>query len=596
MKKVLSALCCTLLLTTMFWAQEADDWEEDDFFLDLSEDLTYAISDDEEGGAVTGGRNRSSILQGIWIETVSHTDAIIRDLATGEKSGYEIDDSRLKSNANWWFWGDITPTFHLDAEIGVWSFDKYLYRANSWGANAPLVTWTDGLQDFASLAFSPLYNANENSVGSLNKMGFTIQTTAANVRFGYGNLGKNGMSSWTGIYTVLDRWPDVGKGYTEITNGKGWQKIGPFQIDVLAGLSMTRGTYGTYDIASISWNDTVTGAVTFGSYTTQEELFFYNKENKNAASAYISYAPTSHLTIEAHGLKTFGTDISDAGNAWAGAGRFTWQKGMTDATLTVSYAGSEADSVWGAESAPYDNLHADSLTATFDGAINFSNVVTLQLDERFTINETADLTKGLRTLTNQLNLDVNLEQVIDLPVSIGSYALINVDQLSYKTSKRGREIVPYFSEAGIECISEGLFDLNKITLDYAVKAEYSSWKSGNTYPVDMIYHSLMANVDVSDRLSLHSGALIRSKKEADPTLVPFGIAAGFSLKKISMPGNPMLYLHGTYGMNPYSENQYSLYRADNSLNQATHRTYLLNDLNSDTTTSQISIGCIWDLQ
>ncbi len=588
MKKVLCTLLCALAVTMTLAAQEP---EEDDFYLDLNQDFSWAISDDtdDETETAAGSRKKSTVLQGIWIETVSHNNALIHDLATGKKSGYEFDNAHLKSTANWWFWGDITPTFHLDAEISVWNFDKTLYQANSWGASDPRVTWADGLQSLAVMPFSPLYAASDSGVGGLNKMGFTIQTPAVNVKFGYGNLGNNGMSTWTGIYTVLDRWPDVGKGFTEISNGKGWQHIGPFQIDVLAALSMTRGTYGTYDIAQVTWNDTLTAALTFGSYTTKEELFYYNTDNLNAASAYIRYMPTSMLSVEAHGLKTFGTAVETPAQAQAGASRVTLTGTKGLASLAVSYAGSEADTVWGADNAPYDNLHADTLTTTFNSSYQLTDAFELGLDSSYTIHETKDLMKGLRTLSLQLNADADLSPLTDLPLTVGTYGLVNVDQLSYATSKRGRELVPYFTEAGIECIAEDFAGMQKVTLDYAVKAEYGSWKQGHSYPLDMLYHSFMATVAVDSTLSFHAGSILRLSDS-------MAFAAGFSKQKVHLPGSPMLYVHGTYGMNPYAENQYSLYRADNTLNTPTRRTYLLNDLNSDTNFSQISIGCIWDLQ
>lgn len=48
-------------------------------------------------------------------------------------------------------------------------------------------------------------------------------------------------------------------------------------------------------------------------------------------------------------------------------------------------------------------------------------------------------------------------------------------------------------------------------------------------------------------------------------------------------------------MNPYEDNNYTLFRADDPLNKPLHRTYLLNSLYEDVTTSQISLGLIWNL-
>ena len=128
----------------------------------------------------------ANVLQGIWIEATSKTNAIIRDIATGEKAGWELDNQHLLSNANWWFWGDINKTFHLDAEIGVWKFDRTLYQADSFAANVPVVTWGDGLQGLGTMFFSPIYNWNDNGLGAFNKLGFTISSPFVNVKVGYG--------------------------------------------------------------------------------------------------------------------------------------------------------------------------------------------------------------------------------------------------------------------------------------------------------------------------------------------------------------------------------------------------------------------------
>ena len=48
-------------------------------------------------------------------------------------------------------------------------------------------------------------------------------------------------------------------------------------------------------------------------------------------------------------------------------------------------------------------------------------------------------------------------------------------------------------------------------------------------------------------------------------------------------------------MNPYEDNNYSIYRRDEALEKWEHRTYLMNTLDGDTNTSHISLGLIWDL-
>ena len=48
-------------------------------------------------------------------------------------------------------------------------------------------------------------------------------------------------------------------------------------------------------------------------------------------------------------------------------------------------------------------------------------------------------------------------------------------------------------------------------------------------------------------------------------------------------------------MNPYESNNYTLYRADDGLNNPEYTSYLLNTLNENTNISEISLGLIWNL-
>ena len=154
-----------------------------------------------------------------------------------------------------------------------------------------------------------------------------------------------------------------------------------------------------------------------------------------------------------------------------------------------------------------------------------------------------------------------------------------------------------FTEAGLELTAKDLApSLKKLVFDYAVTFDFEDWKEGSSYDIGVTYNSFMLAADITDNLNLHGGAILRNKKAEDAAFVPFGFALGAKLASIPLPGTPAFWMHFCYGMNPYSENNYSLYRADNWMNKAAHRTYLLNSLYEDYTTSQIGIGFIWNIQ
>ena len=594
MKKVVSILAVFMFSLALF-AQDADSQWDDGFSIDLDLDLSEAISEESSGQG--GNGKMANVLQGLWIEASGHTNAIIRDIASGEKKGYEVDNNHFVSNANWWFWGDITKDFHLDAEIGLWNFDNTMYQADSFGANIPLVTWGDGFQSLAAMLFSPIYNMNDNSIGALNKLGFTIQTPYVNVKFGYGNLKENGMASFTGIYNVLDQWLDVGKGFTEISNGRKLSKIGNVKINALAAFSQMRGTYGMYDFLDLKFGENYRAALTFGSKTSAEELFYYNTDNINAASLYFMANPLDALKIESHALASFGTDVDEGLDSLAAALRFSYTNEKINFVMKESYAGSQVHSVWGSDGQLYDDINADTLTSKVDFSWQIKDFINIGLDETFTINNSKALSEGLMNLRSQPLLDFDLSPLAGINLTFGMYGVINLDRLALSTSAN-REIIPSFTEGGIEIKGKDIArNFKNFTFDYALSFEYKDWTSGNSYERSVTYNSFMFTADITDTLNIHAGALIRSKKEEDASFVPFGFALGLKRNAISfIPGNPDFWIHFAYAMNPYSENNYSLYRADNWMNKAPHRTYLLNDLYEDYTTSQISLGLIWNLQ
>ena len=91
MKKILTILGTAFLSFSMIFAQAANDG----FLVPIDEDLTDAIT---KAAAPQGAASGPSLMQGIWIEATSQTDFLIRDIATGEVSGFEVDENHFKSN------------------------------------------------------------------------------------------------------------------------------------------------------------------------------------------------------------------------------------------------------------------------------------------------------------------------------------------------------------------------------------------------------------------------------------------------------------------------------------------------------------------
>lgn len=587
--KILTAAAFALLTASAF-GQAANDG----FVVPLDEDLTKAVVESAAPAAVAGN---SSILQGIWIETTSDSKALIRDVASGKKKGYEFDNSHFLSNANWWFWGDINKSFHLDAEIAVWDFDRTLYQANTYGANVPDVSWGDGLQSMAELFFAPLREGNDNGLGAFNKMGLTLATPYVDVKLGYGNLKANGMTHFKGIFTTIDRWNDVGDGFLEITNGKYIQEFGDFKVKALAALSEMKNVqsqpFGMYDLIDVKYADKAEVALTFGSTTSKENLFYYNKANTNAVSLYGAFNATPELKLELHGMGTFGTEIDLNADSLAYAGKVSYAGSFFGAALTGTYAAENANSVWGSDGQAYDDINADTVTGQLDFNITPVEFLTFSLDQGFKAEDTSALGDGLVNFRCQPQLDFDLNSLAGVDVTIGTYGVVNIDRLA-KDVNASQNIVPYFEEAGIEVIASEVGFAKKIRFDYGTKMLYETNAASDGYDRTYFYNSLMIDADLNDKVSVHIGGLFNTLKDSDDTFIPAAVACGVKINSVPLPGRPFFWAHFTYGMNPYEDNNYSLYRADDPLNNATHRTYLLNTLDAENA-SCIALGLIWSL-
>ncbi len=605
-KRILTFTIAALLASGAVFAQAADDG----FLVPLDEDLSKAITAAPQGAATTV--SGPSVAQGIWIEATSSNKAIIRDIATSEKSGYEYDNSHFLTNANWWFWGDI-GSVHLDAEIAVWDTDKTLFQANSYADDDPKVSWTEGLQTLATFPFSWMYNANDSGIGAFNKMGFTINTPFVNTKIGYGVLKKNGMIDFKGIYYVIDRWDDQGKGFTEFSLGNDLRKIGNFTFDVTSGYSMMHGTYGMYDLARVRYGEDETSPLadvvfTFGSVSNATDLFDYTSDMENALSLYAAVSPLEKLTLEFHALMTLGTDISFDSDYLktytAFAGRAGWTDEKWSVRVSESYAASNVDSVWGADGQSYDDINAGKSFTQGDLFYSPFEWLSLGADEGLTLpsydSETFTLdysgsTTAKFSVRNEPYADVDFSGFSSVPLTLGTYGVVNLDGA---VSGTHQQAVFALQEAGVELFWEPeLSFLQKVKFDYALSCNYSKWTSsaGSKYKAGNSYHSVILNADIDGNFNVFTGCIYRAYSTESASNQPLGFTVGFAFNTVSLLGHPKLWAHFAYGMDPYEDNNYSLYRADDPLNKPLHRTYLLNSLDENNYNSFIRLGLIWNL-
>lgn len=594
MKKIAIAVAaCGICCATLFSQAQ----NENDSSIPLGEDLSggNAVATAATAGqaAPASATGLSALSQGLWIETTVDSKFLTRDLATGEKKGYEFDKADLISKGNWWFYGNLNPSVQLDTEIGVWKFDNVMYKSNSYGANVPDVTWGDGFQSMGSRAFSPASGANDTTVGGLNKLGFTVTTPLLQARTGYGNLGEHTMSNWSGIYSMLDSWKDVGKGFEEFSNGSSLREFGPVKVNALFALSRMRAEYGMYSVLDAKVADKGSVALTWGSTSNSSELFRYDEQNSNAVSAYASVNPLSSLKFELHGLGSYGTGKTLARDTSAGAARVTWTSDKYTVHAAQSLAGSGVATVWGRD----NTVGVDGALSRVGQWYTLDDSVGFGLDTDFMMNDIKDLPNGLWNLRNEPMLDLNLNRFIARDMTTKFYGVVDVDRIAIADSS-SPAWAPYFEEAGVEVQAADLAaNLKKVVFAYAAYATHKDWTSTAGYAVDVLYHSIALTADVTDSLSSTFATVIRTSEDASANFVPAGFAAGVSLKTNWVKiGAPKLWVHATYDMDPYEDNNYSLYRYDNPDNKLIHRSYRLNILYGSVAESHIRFGMIWDLK
>lgn len=588
-KSVLTAVLFSLCMLSV----SAQAVNENDSDIPLDVDLSNSV-------VQTAGNSSSSasVKQGLWIEMTGNNTSLIRDIATGEDKGYEFDNAQFVGEMNWWFWGDYSPNFHMDAEIGILDFSKTLYQANSYGSNVPDVTWGDGLQDLAGSLFAPIYGFNDDTPGTFNKLGFTIITPFVKARLGYGALKESVMSSWTGIYNMIDYWKDVGKGFIEVNNGDSLKHFGPVDLYALAATSRMRGTYGTYDVLQATVNEKYSVAATIGSTTSKDELFRYNEQNDSAASIYFSAQPIDLVKFEVHGMTSFGTDADASKDTSAAAARITFNTQKYKADIMESVAGVDAHTVWGRETdtsaKDSSTFYANSSWTNAHQWFTVNDTVKIGLDTDFWMVGKTDDANAEWDIRNEPMVDIDLNSILSKDITISLYGIINTNRLTKDDD--GNSWDYNFEEAGIEFTTKEI-GIKKLTLDYALYMQYYDWNEDDGYKTSNIYHSIICDADINDDWRVTLGSMVHTGDETDDTTIPVGFAAGFIVQTHAKAiGAPRLWMHAVYGMDPYTEYNYVVERYDDDDNKLVHRSYRLNCLEDVYAKSRISIGAIWDIE
>jgi hypothetical protein len=191
-------------------------------------------------------------------------------------------------------------------------------------------------------------------------------------------------------------------------------------------------------------------------------------------------------------------------------------------------------------------------------------------------------------------LDIDLNSVLSKDITVSLYGIINTNRLTKDDDSTKWDC--NFEEAGVEFTMKNI-GINKLVLDYALYMQYYDWATYSKYKTSNMYHSVIIDAYLNDDWHATGGFMAHSGNATDDSTIPLGFAAGFIVQIHAKAfGNPRLWMHGVYGMDPYTEYNYVVERYDDDDNKLVHRSYRLDCLEDVYKKSRISLGAIWDIK
>lgn len=590
-RKILACLGACALAAGGLAAQDGVD---DSFEIPLEIDMSVAPAADPAPGAAGA---KSPLSMGLWLEASQDSAFLTRDIATGEKAGLEYDSTILSTKANWWFWGPVAEGLVLDLEVGLWEADLPLYQADSYGANVPLTTLTDGVQGLAGILFAPLWGLNGEASPGINKFLAKLQGPLVAVSLGYGEVPDEKRRELTGIFSVIDQWDDAGKGFLELEAGDAPKHPGgDVNLDFLGGFSRTRGEYGMYGFVRGGFTGIFDLLVHAGSTSTSTELFRYDEQNDNAAGLMASFHPFPGLELALHGIAGFGTAQGAMAPDNSALGfRALLDLGTFRMEALQTWAGAGVSTVWGDDT----SLHADAFHSLLKPALELQPGVIAGLQADLDLADAWAPVNALATLDAEPWVDLDFGKILGQGFRTRAYGRMTGERIAPATDS-SQPVTAYLSEAGLAFATgrmEGLWEA--LDVRWALIHQPGDWDSTSaSLAAGMLYNSLTLTLDLDASFALTAAALVRTDLGgADASLVPFGAGIGaWWATPWKDLGSPRLWAQAAWGLDPWKDDHRTLYRTDDPDYAADHLTWSLVDLEEATGLMHLRAGLVWDLQ
>lgn len=532
----------------------------------------------EEGGAAPKVKlpTMSPVTFGTWTILRSDTGFLTRDLATGEKSGFDLDYSLLYASSYWKLQGDILPGWNIYAELQVAEASKYLYKASTVKGEEPEVPFKEGLEDVLESAFHPADAWLNDTSPVLGHFKVRITNPYVNLYTGY--KWSKGTEHVFLFNTSNADDNDANAGFTELSLGEKLSSIGDrVSLDVVVAPNKRLGTDGVYSWFTTTYDDAYTLDLAFNSVTDEESLFNYSRNHRGMFSMGIGAEPLDGLSLKAAYLLSYQVldkefqDLTDDSMAWGVEG--SYQRDTFGVSLTTKLAGPQATTIYGDD----DTVKPGNLFIEFAPWVRvYPMKFSLTTNATFT-NELDKIGEEDKYVYYKPQVDVDLSQWVGMSLTTSLYTRMQTDFIG-KESDLGFKLMDVGSKTSFKNLAEFLPGLD---VYYALAVEYGTYDVvEKAYPAEVLYNALLFDASLPQQVGLTTGLIVRTnlKEEDDPTLVPFGMSMGahWTVPSASLK-NPVLFANIEYNFHPYGKDgkdeEFNLdeYRPSNLATQGTAR-------------------------
>ncbi|MBP7095377.1 MAG: glycogen-binding domain-containing protein [Spirochaetia bacterium] len=541
-----------------------------------------------EGSATTAGTavvvapKLKPISWGTWSKVTLDAKSLTKDVKTKEINGYEFDSLRLDTSSYWKLSGDILPSVNLFTELEVANGSIVFYQENTDGTSVPLVTWADGLHNFAGLFFNPIYTLNSDDNPGVGHFKIAIDTPYVRLLTGYNNAKG---SSHSLIYkTVNGDGLNAGPGFLELGLGSAVRKIGDASIDAVIAPNRISGN-GVYSWATLS-NGPLVVDLAFNAKSWAESLYQFQTNWKGMGTLGASY-DFGDFDLKAQSLVNVGHWTPDlTPEQWldnlAFALNSSYEGGLYGLALNASYAGKDVATLYGddgtlhqgkifAELKPW--FETIGIKAGFDSNVNFN----YKFAEMFS----SDINMWAKPY-----VELDLSAWIPTQLSVKAYGnmsfdLVGATDFGFKLNAAGLGVT------GVNLI-EGF---KSVTLSNAVAMSYDAYDAATkAYAWNKLHDVVMVRASLEDNLNLNVGGRYTTlDSDASATdvarLAPFGAFAGASWVVPAMK-KPVAYISFTWNMDPFDGGKDNL-----SLDGTNY--YQPSSIDSGYGESHVRLGLIW---